>query len=183
MQYPYHLTADQQLHRAVYVGVLKMAGPIENFSTWLLTGVAAILALFVTNLEPINNVISDFGVRWGLSLLTISMIAGVVAKPLGIAVRSGVELTDGMYADMETPEWAEMAKNLKGDAATYVKDISEPFLWPLDRIMASAARKASTDGLRGEKLFIKMYCVQVYALYTQAGLAAAGLLFLVLFIK
>lgn len=183
MQYPPHLSPDQHVIRLTYVGILSMAEPVEEFSTWLLTGTAAILALIVTNISSITPTISGFGLNWGLTLLTISMVAGVIAKQLGIAIRKGVALVEAMYAELQTPQGATILQNAQMNSETLAKAVSAPFLWPFNRMMEKGALIGATDPISGEKRFIKLFSVQLYASYLQGGLAAVGLLFFALGIK
>ena len=49
--------------------------------------------------------------------------------------------------------------------------------------MLKAFRKGVKDKLSAEKRFIKMFCIQLYASYTQAALGAIGTIWLVCGIK
>ena len=160
-----------------------MAEPVEEFSTWLLTGTAAILALIVANISSITQVISEFGLRWGLALLTISMVAGVIAKQFGIAIRKGVALVEAIYAEIQTQAGAAAFQKAQMDSDTLAKELAAPFLWPFKRMMEKGTRMGAKDPLWGEKRQIKLFCIQLYASYIQGGLAAIGLLFLAFGIK
>src|SRR4030065_1893360 len=178
MQYPAHLKPEHQFLRVVYAGVLTIAEPIETFSVWCITGTAAILGLLVVNIDSVSKIISASGLRWGIVLLTVSMLAGAVAKQYGIVVKLGIALIDAMYAEIETPGGAAAMDNMTVSTEELQEQMAAPFLWPFKNIMLRAARRGAADPIAGEKRFVKMLCVQMYASYIQMACAAAGLLLL-----
>lgn len=183
MQYPKHLKPEHQLLRVIYAGVLTVAEPIEAFSVWCITGAAAILALLVVNIDSVSKIISTSGLRWGIVLLTVSMLAGAVAKQLGIVLKRGIALTDAMYAEIATPGGAAAMDNMTLSTEDFQDQMVAPFLWPFKKIMLHAARRGAADPIAGEKRFVRMLCVQMYASYIQMACAAAGLLFLAIGIR
>lgn len=126
-----------------------MTEPVEEFSTWLLTGTAAILALVVANISSITQVISEFGLRWGLALLTISMVAGVIVKQFGIMIRKGVALVEAIYAEFQTPAGAEAFQKTQMNSDTLAKELAAPFFWPFKRMMEKSAHMGAKDPLWG----------------------------------
>jgi hypothetical protein len=183
MQYPPHLSSDQHLVRLTYIGVLSTAEPVGEFSTWLLTGTAAILGLIIANISSISPAIWGIGLSWGLALLTISIVAGVIAKQLGIAIRNAVALTEALYTELQTQEGAATLQTAGTDSETLAIELAKPFIWPFKSMMENATLMGAKDPLSGEKRLIKYFCIQLYASYLQGGLAALGLLFLAFGIK
>ena len=184
MQYPNHLSAKQHLQRLAYVGALSVAEPAEHFATWLLTGTAAILGLIIVNVDAVSNVLSEGSLRWGLSLMTLSMLCGVITKQLGIAIKRGVALLDELYAELNTPRGGAIQELLRTPIDdVFTKEMVSPFLPPFKSFMLKSMQHGATDALASEKRFIKMFCLQMYASYAQGSLGAAGIIWLVCGIK
>ena len=183
MQYPQHLKPFDRFLRVLYLGNLSMAEPIEEFATWCITGVAAIVALMLANLEAISKIVGDSSLRWGIVLLTTSILFGVVAKQLGIGIRKGIGLLESLYAELSTPEGQAAIAESDVKPEDVPAKIAEPYLWPLKRVMLSSAKKGSSDAIAGEKRFVRLLCVQMYASFLQGLCGISGILTLALGIK
>ncbi|MBG0624954.1 hypothetical protein I4P27_10985 [Enterobacter roggenkampii] len=57
----------------------------DKFSSWLLVGSGATAALIIVNVDKIVPYVSQYGLRWGILLLTISALFGFCAKYFEIA--------------------------------------------------------------------------------------------------
>jgi hypothetical protein len=183
MQYPDHLKPEDRFLRIVFFGSLAAAEPMEEFATWCITGVAAIVALVLANLATVSKIISETGLRWGIVFLALSMLAGVVAKQFGIAIRKGIALLEALYAELSKPEAREAMANMTWTTEELQKKMAEPFLWPVKGMMIRAARRGATDSLSGEKRFIQLLCIQVFASAFQSASATVGILVLAFGIK
>lgn len=178
MQFPTHLKPEQRLLRVIYVSTLTTTGAIEDFSVWCITGIAAILGLLVANINSVSNIISKSGLKWGIALLTVSMLAGALAKQLGFAIRCGVALLEALYTEIASPEGTAALEGVTDSPEEFQRHMTEPFLWPIKGIMIRAAKRGAKDPVLGEKRFVRMLCIQIYASYVQIVCAASGLLFL-----
>lgn len=176
MQYPSHLKPEDQFLRIIFAGVSAMAEPIEVFATWCITGVAAILGLLVANLDSVSKIISAPSLRWGIVLLTSSMLAGALAKQFGIAIRRGLAMLESLYTELESPDGSVMMESMTTSPEEMQSKMAAPFLWPINVLMLRAARRGATDPINGEKRFVKLLCIQMYGAYAQAIFAVVGLL-------
>lgn len=176
MQYPAHLKPEQRFLRIVFVGVLSIAGPAGDFAKWCVSGVAAILALLIANLASVSAILSHSSLKWGMIFLAVSLLAGVFAVQLSMGVRMGTLLIESLYQELATPEAqaAIAASTLPTHEMT--KQMCEPFLWPWNRFMLRGATNGVTDALKGEKRFVKMFCLLMYASMMQTGTAVLGLI-------
>ncbi|MGR8999118.1 MAG: hypothetical protein ACU88J_08735 [Gammaproteobacteria bacterium] len=183
MKYPNHLspTPEQNLLRLTYVGVLSIAKPLEEFATWLLTGVAAILGAVIVNIEAVSKVLSTPNIRWGLALLVISLLAGVVAKQIGVFICAGIALIEEMYSELESGAIA--IRDITSSPDEINQEISAPFLPPFKRLMKKSFERGGEDKLAGEKQLVKWYCIQNYVFWLQSIAGAVGLLCLAFGIK
>ena len=67
---------------------------MENASTWSITGVAAIIALFITNLNSIGTLVSYNGLLWFLISFTASLVFGAISKHIGMSLTKYLEMIE-----------------------------------------------------------------------------------------
>lgn len=84
--------AETAVAKALFEGTLTASEPLDRFGTWLLAGIAAIAALFVTNISSILPYLSEMGFRRCEGLLIAAGLAGLLAKQLALQVRIHIEL-------------------------------------------------------------------------------------------
>lgn len=149
-----------------------------EFATWLLTGEAAILGAVIVNVEAISKVLSARCLRWGTALLVISLLAGVIARQLGLAICAGLALTEEMYEELESPEGMAALQGMIASPQEFKDQLSSAFLPPLRGMMKRAFERGGKDPLSSEKRFAILFSVQLYSLWAQGLLGAAGLLVL-----
>lgn len=183
MEYPKHLSAEQHFQRITYIGVLSISQPAEQFASWLITGTAAILGLIVVNIDSVSNVISNESLRWGLTLMTLSILCGVITKQLGIAIQRGLTMLESLHAEMNSPIGEAIRARLSTPADVFGKELASPLLPPFRGSMLRALQEGMKDNLAAEKRLVKMFCLQLYASYAQAALGAIGTIWLVCGIK
>lgn len=169
--------------RIVLVKTLSLAKQIGEFSTWLLTGVAAILGAVIVNVEKVSNILSATSLHYGLSLLVISLLAGVVAKQIGFAICAGLDITEEMYDALETPEGENAIQFIRKDPEAFKQQYSSAFLPPMRGMMRKSFDRSTQDALSAERRFAKIFSVQMYSFWLQGALGAVGLLVLGLGIK
>lgn len=121
--------------------------------------------------------------HYGLSLLVISLIAGVVAKQLGFAICAGLEITEEMYEALETPEGENAIQHIRMAPGAFKQQFSSAFLPPIRGMMRRSLDRGTQDALSGERRLAKVFCVQLYSFWLQGALGAVGLLVLGLGIK
>jgi hypothetical protein len=160
-----------------------MAPPIGEFAAWCITGVAAILALIISQLESISKIVSEGGLRWGLVFLTSSMLLGAIVKQFGIALEKGLETIDSLYAELLTPEGKAMIEAIEMPPEELHNKIAEPFLWPLKGMMSRSAKQGAVDHIAGEKRYIRLLSLQIILSFLQSVTAVVGLLCMALSIK
>jgi hypothetical protein len=71
---------------------------------WIVTGEAAFLGLIISHIESISKIISAFSLKWGIVLLVFSILCGVVAKHISMAVILMIGLTEQMYKEFNSEE-------------------------------------------------------------------------------
>jgi hypothetical protein len=95
---------------------------------WVLTGAAAFLGLIISHIETISKTISHFSLKWGIVLLVFSILCGVIAKYIAMAVVLMVGLTEQMYKEFNSEEGQLIFSSLKTPINDLGEKLSEPFL-------------------------------------------------------
>lgn len=178
MKHLNHLSPKQNFIRLILVRTVSLSKPFGMFANWLLAGTAAILGAVIVNVEAVSKVLSALSLKWGLGLLVISMLAGVIAKYIGMTVCEGLNLAEEMYEELKNPEVIASILSVSDSLEDFKKELSSTFLLPLRGVIKSSFERGIQDPLSAEKRLVTGFCLQVYSLWLQGLLGAAGLLVL-----
>ena len=178
MKHRKHLSPEQNLLRLVYGRTVSLGKPMGDFATWLLTGIAAMLGAVIVNVEAVSKVLSASSLQWGLALLVLSLLAGVITKQLGLAVCAGLALIEEMYEELESPDGVAALRSMSASPDAFQQELSSAFLPPLGIMMKRSFDRGGRDALSGEKRLATLFCIQLYVLWLQGILGAIGLLVL-----
>ena len=77
------LQPEHVFKKVIWRGTLALGEGLDQFTTWTITGIAAIVALLVSNLDSISQIVSAGGLRGALILFTVSLLAAVTSKQIG----------------------------------------------------------------------------------------------------
>ena len=169
------LKPEQIFKRVIWRNVLSIAGGAEQSTTWTMTGVAAIVGLFISHLDAVSKMVTSGGIRWSLSLFAGSLLAGAISKVLGMGLQSGLNAV----AEMEKLLLSENGTNLM-DAMTIeprqlMAEIAEPFLWPLSSLTKRGGESGLTDYLSSDKTLVRLFCWQIYFNFLHMVLAVLAI--------
>jgi hypothetical protein len=78
--------------KIIWRSTLGLSVSMEQATTWSITGLAAIIGLFISNLDSVGQLVSRQGLRWGLILFTGSLVIGALSKQIGMAIAKGLAL-------------------------------------------------------------------------------------------
>ncbi len=90
------ISADQIFKKMVWRHTVSISHAMEQATAWSITGVAAIVGLFISNLDSIGTIVSSVGLRWFLISFATSLIFGAISKQIGMALGKGLEIVDKM---------------------------------------------------------------------------------------
>lgn len=176
-------TPEHIFKRVIWRSVIAIGGSMEQFTTWTLTGIAAIMAFFIGHLESVSTIVSSGGLKWCLMLFAFSVFAGVISKQIGMAVTHGVKTVTEMEAFLHSVDGQRLMADMTVDSHQLAKDIAAPFMWPLSYLM----RRSGENGIQGDssadQRFIRLFCLQLYTNLLHGLLAAAAVATLALSIK
>ena len=150
-----------------------MADVGADYTKWIVTGIAAIVAVILANLNSVTQQISPGFFKWGASSLVVSLIAGAVSHLLTRSIAAGAKAR----------EIAESVEAKKEEVAVTVtpellRCYLEPFRWLLGRVVRSSLRKAVEDPFYAEKSGIVGICVVNLLILGTVAFAGIGLLLL-----
>jgi len=70
------LKPEHVFKKVVWRSTLALSESMEQATTWSITGIAAIVALLISNLDSVGKLVSPEGIRWSLILFTASLVVG-----------------------------------------------------------------------------------------------------------
>lgn len=170
------LTPDQVFKRVVWRSVLSVAKGIEQSTTWTITGIAAIVALFISNLDAVSKIVTSGGMRWSLILFAAALLSGSISKILGMAVQSGVATLNEMESLLASEGGAKLMDEMTTDPRQLVAELAEPFVWPMSWFMKRGGEQGIADYLSSDKRFVRMFCWQIYLNLLHALLAFSAII-------
>jgi hypothetical protein len=159
--------------KLVWRSVLRLSWSMEQYTTWTITGIAAIIGLFISHLDSVSKIVSVSGLRWGLILFTLALLFGVISKQIGMAVTSGLETIAKLESFLYSSDGQHLLASMTIDPKKLVHDLADPFLWPLSRMMRTGGIRGTQDLLSSDKRFVRMFCVQLYFVWLH-GLCSIG---------
>jgi hypothetical protein len=167
---------EQKFLRMTFVHATSGANLGMHQTLWVVTGEAAFLGLIISHIESISKIVSQFSLKWGIVLLVFSILCGVIAKHISMAVVLMVGLTEQMYKEFNSEEGQLIFSSLKTPINDLGEKLSEPFLWPLRGYMKRRFEAGTKDFLTAEKKAVRWLCFYIYFSAAQWILGLAGIL-------
>lgn len=170
------LSADQIFKKIVWRHTISISHAMEQATTWSLTGVAAIIGLFISNLNSVGTLVSSSGLRWFLISFTASLIFGAISKQIGMALGKGLEMVEKLEGVLYSDQGQALIGHMTTPPRELMKEIAEPFFWPLSSFIRRGGFQGIEDYLSSDKRFVRLFCTQLIFTYLHGITAAAGLL-------
>ena len=167
------IVAGQVLMRAA----ARSSGLVDNFSNWLLGGLAATLALLVANVSDIKDYLPVWSIKMSAVWFVLSFAAALIAKLIAVFVASAsAGASDGQDSGNSIA-----AENL--DLDTFVSELTKPMFWPARAFTGSMLAKVkSGDFAAGGRLASRasqlqglLVLLQAIFSVTAVAVLAAGL--------
>ena len=177
------LRPEQIFKRVIWRSTLGVGVAMEQFTTWTITGIAAIVALFVANLDAVSAIASLEGIRWSLILFSVSILAGALSKQFGMAVQSGIKTMSEMQALLSSDAGQELMDGMETEPRQLIDEIAAAFVWPLNRMYRNAGQRGLREYLAGDKTMVRFFCYQLYLNLFHGIIALLALVILACSIK
>lgn len=177
------ITAEHIFKRIIWRSVLGIGRSMEQFTTWTITGIAAIIGLIISHLDSVSTIVGAGGLRWSLVLLTFSLLAGVVSKQVGMAVTQGLETINNLEGLLRSEDGRQLMSSMTIEPRQLMRDIASAFVWPLSFFMRRSGEQGVQDYSTADRCFIRLFCLQLYINLLHGLLAAGAVITLALSIR
>jgi hypothetical protein len=177
------LRPEQQFKKVIWRSMLGVSSSLQQSTTWTITGLAAVAGLLINKLDSIAHVVSSSGLRWGLILLSVSLLFGVVSKLVGMAIANGLDTVTKVETLLYSPDGKQVIAAMAAHPKQLIEDLAAPFWWPMSRYIRKAGLMGLTDYLSTEKRLIRMFCFQICANVLHAICAAGAIITIACAIK
>jgi|GEM_PF-972310 hypothetical protein len=169
--------------KIVWRSTLALGSSLEQATTWTITGLAAIIGLFISKLDSVSRIVTPWGLRWSLILFACSLFVGAMSKLIGMAVENGLQTLQNMERLLESEEGAKLMQAMTVKPDELPEQLAKPFLWPISTLMLKGGQKGLDDYLSPDKKFIKMFYLQLYLNFFHGLLVLGGLITLAISIR
>jgi hypothetical protein len=141
-----------------------------EYTKWIITGIAAIVAVILASLDSISKHVALGFFKWGTALLVVSLLSGSLAYLLSLSLAAGVESRKRAEKAAENPDHSAV-----GVTPALLELFKGPFWGPMRLIMNRSFRKAVADPLYVEKSQIWTVCLLNVLILSTIALAASGM--------
>ena len=170
------LQPEHVFKKVIWRSTLAAGGGLEQFTTWTLTGIGAIVGLLISNLDSVSKIVSLAGIESALVLFTLSLLAAVISKQFGMAIANGLETINKVEGLLHSPEGQHLMGAMTIPPKQLVRELAEPFVWPMSTIIRRSGERGVTDYLSPDKRLVRFFCAQVYLNILHGLLALSALL-------
>ncbi len=155
--------------------IVQASDRYEQYISWTITGIAAVLALIIGNIDSIRAIVDQCSLKTALILMTLSIIFGVASKFGAVAVSVGRSLAIEIESQLNSDAGQQLMDGMDVDIEKLASEISEPFWWPMSVLIKKSMLSGVADPLKGEKLLVGYFCFHVYCNIFHIILGALGL--------
>ena len=171
---------EHVFEKVMWRSTVEIGEALEKSTTWTIGGVAAIVAVLVSNLDSVARIASVEGIKASVLLFTLSLLFGALSKQVGMAVIAGVNTLKQTEALLNSEAGQHLMGQMTIEPKQLVQEMAEPFLWPLSTFVRKGGERGLVDYVAGDKRFVKMFCIQIafnaiHVLFALAALFAVGL--------
>lgn len=160
--------------------LLSMAGTVSVHYRWVLTGLAAMLALVVANLDSIQKVVAIGHLKVSLVLLIVSVALACVAYMLSASLVARNEVMIKIESVLGSTEGQTLLSQASLADPDFRREFCKPFFGPLKWIVVRSIDDGARDPFASEKRSIAYVVWQAYAMWVSVAFAAASLITLAL---
>jgi len=162
--------------KVIWRSSVEVGEALERSTTWTIGGVAAIVGLLVSNLDSVAEIASLEAIKAAIVLFTLSLLSGAISKQIGMAVAAGVNTLKQTENLLYSEAGQKLMNEMTIEPRQLVKEIAEPFLWPLSWFARRGGERGLVDYVSSDKRFVKMLCLQIAFNGLHGLLALAALL-------
>jgi hypothetical protein len=162
--------------KVVWRNILQLGPSIESWTTWTITGVGATIAIFISNIDSVSKIVTKLGIKYSLIFFTLSLVFGTASKLIGRILFASVSIVKEIEATLYSKEAKNLMDTITIPLKEMIDELSDPFLWPMNKMMKKAGKKGIEDYLTSDRQLVKMFCLQLYFDTVHFFLASLALL-------
>jgi hypothetical protein len=171
---------EHTFKKLVWRSTLSLSEAMDQVTTWSITGLAAIIGLFISKIDTVGHLVSRGGLRWSLILFTISLVVGALSKQFGIAIVKGIAMVQKLEGLLFSEQGQALMRQMTMSPQQLIEEISSPFFWPLSSFMRKSGLKGLKDPLSGDKRFVMLFGIHLILVQLHVLFAAAGFIVIAL---
>ncbi|WP_331346287.1 hypothetical protein [Cellvibrio sp. UBA7661] len=156
------ITPEQIFKKKVWRQSISISESMEKFTTWTITGCAALVGLTISNLGSINSVISLSSLKYSIFFFVASLVFGVISKMCGMALLSAINLVNDIESQLSSPAGKGLMDSMQITSKQLAEELAEPFWWSLSTLMQKSGNAGIKDYLTADKRLVNLFCVQLY---------------------
>lgn len=104
-----------------------MCESMEKFTTWTITGSAALVGSIISNLESINAIISVSSLKHFILLFVALLVFGVTSKMYGMASFPGINLLNNMDNQLSSPLGQSLMDSMSIEPKQLADELAKPY--------------------------------------------------------
>lgn len=171
------MAVEERFIQAGYQGYVAGSGPLDRFSGWVLTGIAATTALIVSNLHSVTPYIAIGALKRWLGAVLLAALAGFMEKAFAFAVESSLTAA---YVTRQSLKEVVVTPGAPLDLEKIVAGLTRPLWWPLGAIGRWAWRHGVQDPVWQLRVTVYLFQIQAACLFFEVlfALVAAWALYI-----
>jgi|GEM_PF-3352483 len=178
-----HLDPRQTLIRHTLLSNLKVAEPLGTFLGWSTLAIAGVLGVILNKLTDIQPLLHPSTLKWGLSLLALSLLFGAIAKQMSEALVFASKQIITISSDIFSEIGIELLSTAHLTPDTLADELGKCYFWPLSAFVRHSTRKGSTQFLISEIRLSRLLSVDLFISWAHFFAACAGIITLAFGIK
>ncbi|WP_269537183.1 hypothetical protein [Cerasicoccus fimbriatus] len=171
---------EGQLLSFFWITIAKNNTSIEGYTKWTLSGVAAMIAIILSNTPAIIELAGTASLKWSISLLVFSLMFGFGAHISCLSIGARVRSLESIQAGLQSQQGQISLNNISISPQELGEELISPFWGPLKSTMKKNYLKGLSDPFLSEKGMINVFCIQVYLTFLHLLIAAIALFVLVI---
>jgi hypothetical protein len=169
------ISAEQIFKQFIWRNTVKVGESLEKSTTWTIGGVAAIVAVIVSDMGSVAKIASLDGIKTSIILFTLSILFGAVSKLVGMAVIAGINTLKETEALLASDAGQNLIGQMTIKPRQLIRELAEPFIWPISTFIRKGGERGLEDYVSSDKRFVKMFCIQIVSNALHVVLAVSAL--------
>lgn len=174
---------EGQFLHVIWRTIIGASSAVSEQYKWMLTGIAAVLAVVIGNLEPIQKVIGHSYLKGAIALLAIAVVLAAIGYMMCEAVKMRAAVNARLEQVLSDPQAGTVLGQIRIEQRALLEEVAKPFFGPLGWLMRRGAEKGAADSLHVDKGSIHLIVWQAYVMWAALAAYAFEIFIIILGIK